>query len=81
MSRRMVPGQERCSPPGVVMQPRLGDALVFFPAYADGKFDDRMAHSGEAVRLGEKWILNTWACQRRVPAAVTHLPLPQDADA
>ncbi|KAL4442088.1 hypothetical protein ABPG77_011349 [Micractinium sp. CCAP 211/92] len=66
---------------GLTVQPRLGDALVFFPAYADGKFDDRMAHSGEAVRLGEKWILNTWACQRRVPAAVTHLPLPQDADA
>ncbi len=51
------------------------------PGHADGKFDGRMAHSGEAVRLGEKWILNTWACQRRVPAAVTHLPVPQEADA
>jgi hypothetical protein len=49
---------------------------VFFPAAADGRFDERMAHSGLPVLAGEKWILNTWACQRRVPTAVTHLPLP-----
>lgn len=64
---------------GLTVQPRQGDALIFFPAYADGKFDDRMAHCGEVVRLGEKWILNTWACQRAVPAAVTHLPPPHEA--
>ncbi|KAL4427879.1 hypothetical protein ABPG75_001968 [Micractinium tetrahymenae] len=65
---------------GLTVQPRRGDALIFFPAFADGKFDDRMAHCGEVVRLGEKWILNTWACQRPVPAAVTYLPPPPDAE-
>lgn len=27
----------------------------------------------------QKWIANTWACQRAVPAAVTHLPPPEGA--
>lgn len=35
------------------VQPRQGDALVFFPAFADGRFDDRMAHAGMPVQYGE----------------------------
>lgn len=48
---------------GLAVQPKQGAALVFFPAYADGRIDDRMAHSGEPVVSGEKWIINTWAMQ------------------
>jgi hypothetical protein len=43
------------------VQPELGAALVFFPAFADGRLDARMTHSGEPVNVGEKWIINTWA--------------------
>jgi hypothetical protein len=63
---------------GLAVQPRQGDALIFFPAFADGRFDDRMAHAGMPVKHGCKWICNTWACERVVPRAVTHLPLPDE---
>jgi hypothetical protein len=56
------------------LQPHQGDALIFFPAFADGCFDGRMAHSGQAVLVGQKWTVNTWACQRRVPTALAQLP-------
>lgn len=49
------------------VQPEAGAALVFFPAYADGRVDGRMAHSGEEVLQGEKWIINTWAMQYSKP--------------
>lgn len=39
--------------PTLCVQPRQGDALVFFPAFADGRFDDRMAHAGMPVKYGE----------------------------
>jgi hypothetical protein len=57
---------------GLTVRPARGDALVFFPAFADGALDGRMAHSGQPVGGGgaEKWIINTWACQRSVPSAV-----------
>ena len=48
---------------GLVVQPSKGDALLFFPAFADGVADRRMEHSGEEVLAGEKYILNTWVCQ------------------
>jgi hypothetical protein len=48
---------------GLTVQPRQGDALIFFPAFADGRLDHRMQHSGLAVKEGEKWIINTWVCQ------------------
>ena len=53
---------------GLTVQPRRGDALVFFPAFVDGTLDHRMLHSGLAVRGGEKWICNTWVCQSALPA-------------
>lgn len=51
---------------GVAVQPKEGDALVFFPAFADGTIDTRMTHESLPIR-GEgsvKWILNTWVCER-----------------
>jgi hypothetical protein len=57
---------------GLCTRPVQGDAVVFFPAFEDGTLDDRMAHSGQPVAGAgaEKWIVNTWACQRPVPSAV-----------
>lgn len=54
---------------GLAVQPELGAALVFFPAFADGELDARMAHSGEPVLQGEKWIINTWAMQYGRPGS------------
>lgn len=54
---------------GLTVQPRLGDALVFFPAFADGTADERMPHAGEVVLKGEKWTINTWCCEGEVPGS------------
>eukprot|EP00276_Gloeochaete_wittrockiana_P006324 CAMPEP_0184662952 /NCGR_PEP_ID=MMETSP0308-20130426/45774_1 /TAXON_ID=38269 /ORGANISM="Gloeochaete witrockiana, Strain SAG 46.84" /LENGTH=332 /DNA_ID=CAMNT_0027105333 /DNA_START=87 /DNA_END=1082 /DNA_ORIENTATION=+ len=45
------------------VQPKKGDAVVFFPALRDGTVDRRMVHSGEPVLGGEKRILNVWMCE------------------
>jgi len=48
---------------GLKVTPSEGDCLVFFPAFADGEPDMRMEHSGEPIRSGVKYILNTWVCE------------------
>mmetsp|Transcript_1281 Transcript_1281/g.4742 ORF Transcript_1281/g.4742 Transcript_1281/m.4742 type:complete len:334 (-) Transcript_1281:531-1532(-) len=55
---------------GLRVQPSEGDALVFFPAFADGTADARMPHAGEPVLpdAPDKWNLNTWVCEREVQA-------------
>ncbi len=52
---------------GLTVQPKRGDALVFFTAFRDGRIDERMPHSGLPVLDSEKWIINTWLCERPVP--------------
>ena len=52
---------------GLTIQPRKGTLLLFFPSFRDGAIDERMPHSGEVVRRGAKWILNTWKTQQEVP--------------
>lgn len=42
--------------------PRMGSALLFFPAFADGRPDDRTLHKGE-VALDTKWICQMWIHQ------------------
>jgi prolyl 4-hydroxylase len=58
---------------GLAVQPEQGAALVFFPAFGDGRFDARMTHSGEPVVEGEKWIINTWAMQYSRPSCKNEL--------
>jgi hypothetical protein len=41
------------------VQPNLGDALLFFPAFANGQPDDRTLHKGE-VAWSEKRIIQMW---------------------
>ena len=46
--------------------PKKGDALLFFPADANGKFDSRMEHEG-CPAVDEKWIARIWRHAGRVP--------------
>jgi len=43
----------------LTMRPKLGSALLFFPAFADGTPDDRTLHKGE-VAIDEKMIAQMW---------------------
>lgn len=47
----------------LAVQPARGSALLFFPAYADGKSDDRTLHKGEVAR-DEKRIVQMWIHER-----------------
>ena len=46
--------------------PRKGDALLFFPADNNGKFDERTEHEG-CPAVDEKWIARIWRHESRVP--------------
>ena len=48
------------------IQPKLGDALLFFPADASGNFDERTEHEG-CPAIDEKWIARIWRHANRVP--------------
>ena len=39
--------------------PKKGQCLVFFPATADGRFDERVEHEGMET-TEEKWICRIW---------------------
>lgn len=41
------------------VQPAKGTALLFFPAFADGKPDERTRHAAEPA-VDEKWIAQVW---------------------
>mmetsp|Transcript_143516 Transcript_143516/g.458953 ORF Transcript_143516/g.458953 Transcript_143516/m.458953 type:complete len:145 (+) Transcript_143516:617-1051(+) len=45
---------------GLEVRPRRGTALLFFPAFADGRPDVRTRHAAEAAEA-EKWIAQVWA--------------------
>lgn len=51
----------------LVVQPKRGDALLFFPADCRGLFDPRTEHEGMPA-IDEKWIARIWKHQRRVPS-------------
>lgn len=45
----------------LVMKPKQGSALLFFPASRDGTPDDRTLHRGEPIACDtEKWIVQMW---------------------
>jgi hypothetical protein len=50
----------------LTVQPRVGDALLFFPADENGNFDERLEHEGCAA-IDEKWIARIWRHKNRVP--------------
>lgn len=50
----------------LTVRPRMGDALLFFPADAMGTFDERTEHEG-CPAVDEKWIARIWRHKNRVP--------------
>jgi prolyl 4-hydroxylase len=45
----------------LVMQPKEGSALLFFPAFRDGTPDDRTLHRSKTMTCDtEKWIVQMW---------------------
>jgi prolyl 4-hydroxylase len=56
----------------LTMQPKKGSALLFFPAFADGRPDDRTLHKGEVMQgdEAEKWIIQMWIHERSYQAVL-----------
>ena len=55
----------------LTMQPKQGSALLFFPAFRDGKADDRTLHKSEVISGDEeKWIVQMWIHQRKYQAVL-----------
>jgi prolyl 4-hydroxylase len=55
----------------LVMQPKEGSALLFFPAFGDGRPDDRTLHRSEAMTgSDEKWIVQMWTHERKYAAVL-----------
>ena len=56
----------------LTMQPKQGSALLFFPAFADGRPDDRTLHKGEVMNQddAEKWIIQMWIHERAYQAVL-----------
>lgn len=52
--------------PKLTIKPKKGDALLFFPADANGIFDEKTEHEGCAA-VDEKWIARIWRHEQRVP--------------
>jgi prolyl 4-hydroxylase len=52
------------------VQPFQGSALLFFPAFIDGRADDRTLHRGEKIILGEKRIVQLWIHERAYRAVL-----------
>jgi len=53
----------------LTMQPVQGSALLFFPAFGNGKPDDRTLHKGE-IAQDEKRIIQMWIHERSYTAVV-----------
>mmetsp|Transcript_10395 Transcript_10395/g.15226 ORF Transcript_10395/g.15226 Transcript_10395/m.15226 type:complete len:186 (-) Transcript_10395:93-650(-) len=53
----------------LTMRPKTGSLLIFFPAFKDGRPDDRTLHKGE-VALDEKMISQMWIHERPYSPAV-----------
>jgi prolyl 4-hydroxylase len=50
----------------LTLRPKIGDALLFFPADAMGRFDEKTEHEG-CPAVDEKWIARIWRHKSRVP--------------
>lgn len=60
------PGTSEEGEAKLTVRPKLGDALLFFPADALGRFDERTEHEG-CPAVDEKWIARIWRHSSRVP--------------
>ena len=62
----------------LTMKPKRGSALLFFPAYRDGRPDDRTLHKGE-IAGDEKWIIQMWTHERSYKAQLPESNFQQSA--
>ena len=53
----------------LTMKPKLGSALMFFPAFKNGRTDDRSLHKGD-VAGDEKWIIQMWIHEKPYVASI-----------
>eukprot|EP00747_Dinoflagellata_sp_TGD_P097830 gnl/TRDRNA2_/TRDRNA2_167252_c0_seq2.p1 gnl/TRDRNA2_/TRDRNA2_167252_c0~~gnl/TRDRNA2_/TRDRNA2_167252_c0_seq2.p1 ORF type:complete len:414 (+),score=61.54 gnl/TRDRNA2_/TRDRNA2_167252_c0_seq2:81-1322(+) len=61
-------GMTRFGRLGIDVKPKKGDALLFFPALADGKFDERTEHEGVPPQISGKVVARIWRHMYDVPA-------------
>ncbi|KAL3925854.1 MAG: hypothetical protein SGARI_005771 [Bacillariaceae sp.] len=55
----------------LVMQPKRGACLLFFPAFADGTPDDRTLHKSHVLESDDpKWIVQMWIHQNAYSAVL-----------
>lgn len=55
----------------LVKQPKGGSALLFFPAFRDGRPDDRTLHKSQIMSCDdEKWIVQMWIHERAYQAVL-----------
>ena len=69
----LIPSEDE---PHLTITPKAGDALLFFPADSNGKFDERTEHEGCSA-IDEKWIARIWRHSSRVqpPFGLSNLSL------
>ncbi|KAF5833162.1 hypothetical protein DUNSADRAFT_10612 [Dunaliella salina] len=61
---------------GVCVQPRQGRALLFFPAFADGRPDPRTLHTAVDAK-DTKWVMQQWVARGyQLPGTVQPPPPP-----
>lgn len=82
---RLRKSEEDGSGEALTIVPQRGDALLFFPATANGQFDEMTEHEG-CPAIDEKWIARIWRHAQPVPppfglADVELVRLTSDADA
>jgi prolyl 4-hydroxylase len=67
----------------LTVKPRMGSALLFFPAFSDGKVDERVLHKGETAQ-DTKWICQMWIHQNSytpvTPPGNSHLAVVSELE-
>mmetsp|Transcript_21778 Transcript_21778/g.52659 ORF Transcript_21778/g.52659 Transcript_21778/m.52659 type:complete len:534 (+) Transcript_21778:52-1653(+) len=48
------------TPTGLRVEPKVGNAVLFYSQLPDGNMDDWSHHAALPVRKGEKWLMNLW---------------------
>lgn len=68
---RDLPSSSKDSSKPLTMQPKCGSALLFFPAFRDGRPDDRTLHRSEVMDCDdEKWIVQMWVHEKPYQAVI-----------
>jgi len=65
---------------GVCVQPRRGRALLFFPAFADGRPDPRTLHTAVDAQ-DTKWVMQQWVARGYQPPGTVQPPPPPSRQA